>query len=274
MRMRKIARWRMGDRITTDTGPFAIVPVALLEEAAVDDRALRAWCGLASWADVTGEAHPEQADVAVRIGVSVKTLQRGIGTLIDAGWVSVSPRKFKGRKVGNDYHLLRGYKPDQSDTSDASDTDNGSDTSDRAEATPEAQPETTTGVALFPTDQGTDQVQTKRILPPVDSVFVAWKESTGRNGNTRLTPERRKRIVAALKDYPLDDVLDAVRGWRHSPFHAGQNDQQTVYNDLNHCLRDGGRIEQFRDFTRGAGPQAEDPMLASIRRIREREGRA
>ena len=81
-------------------------------------------------------------------------------------------------------------------------------------------------------------------------VFDAWVSSTGRTDRTVLDTKRRKLIDKALDAYPEQDVLDAVRGWRHSPHHCGQNDTGTVYNDLGLLLRDPGNIERFRDLER------------------------
>ena len=81
-------------------------------------------------------------------------------------------------------------------------------------------------------------------------VFAAWQTSTGRT-RTRLDKPRRALIRRALADYPVEDVLAAVDGWRHSPHHRGENDRHTVYNDLSLLLRNGEHIERFRDYTLG-----------------------
>lgn len=81
-------------------------------------------------------------------------------------------------------------------------------------------------------------------------VFEAWKQATGHTRSV-LDGKRRRVIVNALKTYPLEDVVDAVRGWKHSPHHRGQNERRTVYNELDLLLRDAARIEQFRDLERG-----------------------
>jgi len=95
---------------------------------------------------------------------------------------------------------------------------------------------------------------------PIEVVFAAWKSSTGRNDRTILDPKRRRLIVSALASYPLVDVLDAVRGWEHSPHHRGENDAGRPYNDLGLLLRDAEHIEQFRDAARG--PRRERTALA------------
>jgi hypothetical protein len=84
----------------------------------------------------------------------------------------------------------------------------------------------------------------------IRAVFDAWLASTGKTGATQLDPKRRKIITAALKAYPLQDVLDAVDGWRFSAHHRGENDRHTIYNDLSLLLRDAEKIEKFRDLKR------------------------
>lgn len=91
-------------------------------------------------------------------------------------------------------------------------------------------------------------------------VFDRWIEATGKTGATVFAAKRRRLIANALKLYPLDDVLDAVQGWRHSPHHRGENDSHTVYNDLELLLRDAQHIERFRDLNRrrnGAAPRGD-----------------
>ena len=87
--------------------------------------------------------------------------------------------------------------------------------------------------------------------PPVEVVFQAWLASTQKTARTVLDSKRRSLIERALKSHPLEDVLDAVRGWEHSPHHRGENAERKVWNDLGLLLRDAGKIEQFRDLARG-----------------------
>lgn len=114
---------------------------------------------------------------------------------------------------------------------------------------------------------------------PIAVVFDAWRQSTGKH-RAKLDPKRHKRIKAALRSYALADVLDAVRGWQHSPHHRGENDTGTVYNELDLLLRDAAHIEQFRDLWRHGPPaqisrQAQAAMRTSVAmRARTAEGRA
>ena len=88
----------------------------------------------------------------------------------------------------------------------------------------------------------------------VQDVFSAWLEVTGRDLNkTKLDSKRASRIVWALKNYPKQDVVDAVRGWRNSKFHSGANERGKVYNDLTLLLRDAQHLEEFRELERTGG---------------------
>jgi hypothetical protein len=93
--------------------------------------------------------------------------------------------------------------------------------------------------------------QEELLTTPVDLVFSAWLTSTKKTARTVLDSKRRSLITAALRTHPLDDVLDAVRGWENSPHHRGENAERKVWNDLGLLLRDAGKIEQFRDLARG-----------------------
>lgn len=113
------------------------------------------------------------------------------------------------------------------------------------EGEPPVAPDRAAGLALVPSSAS----------PPatgdaICTVFDAWVASVGRTTRTVLSPERRRLIIKQLKDYPVEDLVDAVRGWRHSAHHRGENDRSTVYNDLELLLRDAKHIEMFRDLER------------------------
>lgn len=94
--------------------------------------------------------------------------------------------------------------------------------------------------------------------PPVESeavrlddlVFTTWLASTGKSERTVFDAKRRRVVTNALRDFPLDDLLDAVDGWRFSAHHRGENRTGTVYNELTLLLRDATQIEKFRDLKR------------------------
>lgn len=101
-------------------------------------------------------------------------------------------------------------------------------------------------------------------VPPEEQVFAFWLQSTDRTGRTVLDDKRRLLIRKALKAYPLEDVLDAVDGWRFDKHHRGENDRARPYNDLSLILRDPEHIERFRDFKRSPTVLSMPARKASI----------
>ena len=91
-------------------------------------------------------------------------------------------------------------------------------------------------------------------------VFDKWIEATGKHPTrTKLDEKRRSLIRKALKTHSLEDVCDAVVGWKQEPFYCGENDRKTVYNSLKMLLRDADQIEKFRDLEREATLVIEKP---------------
>lgn len=104
--------------------------------------------------------------------------------------------------------------------------------------------------------QATESLQ-GRHMESVDVriVFDHWKRMTGKqHGNVRLSPERRRAIQARLKDgYSVKDIMRAIEGCCKSDFHMarGQYAGGKKYNDLTLILRNGSKLEGFREFADG-----------------------
>lgn len=112
------------------------------------------------------------------------------------------------------------------------------------------------GLQPLQTNPSNELTQEKQPITAVavnGDVAVVWDSYIEATGKTRahLSTARRRLISAALAAYPRDDVVAAVRGWRWSRHHCGQNDRGTVYNDIELLLRDAKHIEQFRDWELG-----------------------
>jgi hypothetical protein len=138
-------------------------------------------------------------------------------------------------------------------------------------ATPPATDQTVVHGEVEPT---TPVVEQARPIDDITHVFRTWQEAT-RKHRAQLDPKRRRRIKAALAQYPLQDVLDAVRGWQHSPHHCGQNNTATVYNDLDLLLRDAEHLERFRDLWRdGPAPVVSKQTAQAIRTSQAMRARA
>ena len=108
--------------------------------------------------------------------------------------------------------------------------------------------------------------QIEEVVDEVRIVFDAWVEATAKDPDrTRLDQKRRRTISRALEAHPVEDVLDAVVGWRHEPFYCGENDRGRAFNDLGLLLRDAEHVERFRDLARQEATKVE-PVNPNERR--------
>lgn len=85
----------------------------------------------------------------------------------------------------------------------------------------------------------------------VRKVFSHWVRATGKQANVKLTPERRQKIQARLRDgYTLLDMTEAIDGCAGSDFHMARGEYAggTKYDDLTLILRNGSKLEWFRDM--------------------------
>jgi hypothetical protein len=91
---------------------------------------------------------------------------------------------------------------------------------------------------------------TREVAEVAERVLAAWVEATNRDAaRTRLNAKRVKVVERRLKEgYTEDDLVAAVRGIALSPWHRGENPDRKRYDDMELALRDGGRVEQFRDL--------------------------
>lgn len=79
----------------------------------------------------------------------------------------------------------------------------------------------------------------------VENIFAYWQTILN-HPNAKLTRERRKVIEVRLRDgYTVDQLRSSIDGCRASPYHMGQNEQGTVYDELTLIFRNGSKVEQF-----------------------------
>jgi len=100
----------------------------------------------------------------------------------------------------------------------------------------------------------------------VEDVFNYWVTAMGKATSTKLNPKRTKLIKARLKDgYSTDDIKKAVDGCKNSPFHMGDNDNGSKYNDIDLICRDGSKVESFIDAnSRTPAPNNSGPSLMGL----------
>ena len=92
----------------SDTGPFVVVPVWVLDLPITDGAKLQ-YAVLSGYADNgTGECWPSRTTLASRLGVKVDTVDRRNRELVEAGALVVEPRRSNdGDQLSNRYQVLR-----------------------------------------------------------------------------------------------------------------------------------------------------------------------
>jgi hypothetical protein len=84
----------------------------------------------------------------------------------------------------------------------------------------------------------------------VHRVFNHWKQTMKKPAQTRLTPERREKIKARLKNYSVEHLCRAIDGCAGSDFHMGREmgRHDRVFNELTLILRSDSKMEEFANM--------------------------
>ena len=94
---------------------------------------------------------------------------------------------------------------------------------------------------------------------PISVVFKFWQEHLGHTG-CKFDRKRQTILRRALKDFPVDDCLDVVRGCKISEWHYKKYDGiQTIFRDVE-------TIEKHRDRWRNRGSNGTDERLKKLQR--------
>jgi len=78
-------------RVTSDVGPFSIIPEWVLD-AEISDRAVRLYVLLGRYADANGSSYPGRGTLAKRLGCSVDSVDRAARELVIAGALEKTSR--------------------------------------------------------------------------------------------------------------------------------------------------------------------------------------
>lgn len=97
---------------------------------------------------------------------------------------------------------------------------------------------------------------------PIEHIFERWKATMG-HPRARLDKERIKAIREMLTvGYSVEDLELAIFGCSVSPWHQGQNDRATVFDDITLICRDAKHVDKFIAL-------AEQAMAKSMRKAIE-----
>lgn len=86
-------------------------------------------------------------------------------------------------------------------------------------------------------------------------IYAYWLRATKRApGACKFTTERRRHVTARLRDgYSIEKIKRAIDACAASPFHQGDNDRNTRYDDLINICRNATRLEQLCESATGLG---------------------
>lgn len=79
----------------------------------------------------------------------------------------------------------------------------------------------------------------------IQQVFDYWLLTMNKQKRAILSAERKNLIGAAIHDYGIETVMEAIRGCSLSSFHMGGNKQRKRYDSLELILRNTEKIEYF-----------------------------
>lgn len=80
----------------------------------------------------------------------------------------------------------------------------------------------------------------------IKEIFDYWKQAMGKPRSV-LDSKRSRDIGWAIAVYGMDGAREAIDGCKASPFHMGENDRNTCYNDVTLIFRDAERVERFHE---------------------------
>lgn len=79
----------------------------------------------------------------------------------------------------------------------------------------------------------------------IHEIFTYWQTRLN-HPRSDLTGKRKSAISARLNQgYTVEEIKQAIDGCASSPYHMGDNDQRTVYDDLTLICRDDGKLQMF-----------------------------
>lgn len=201
------------DQIRNQFGQFAQIPEDLVKDPALSDRAIRVYALLWVYSSRGGrDAFPGRRTLAVDLGVSLSTVDRGIGELVRRGAITVEERYDGDRQTSNVYTIIAPLPPRQI-------TPEVIHRGRKFEAPPAANLKPSGAANLKPQEQEPEEQEISSPVPYVSTDPDALAAGTG----PRVTPA----TVSATYGKPLNpaDVFAAVGDWLPTTFDDEQLQQ-------------------------------------------------
>ena len=115
-------------------------------------------------------------------------------------------------------------------------------------------------------ENATEEEKELQFTSSAKIVLSAWVESTGRDqSKVKLNAKRLAAVKARLREgYSVGDLCAAARGISVSAWHQGDNPEGKKYDDLLVAIRDGDRVEKFRDLWEQGGDKPKRSAVDTV----------
>lgn len=200
--------------VRSDLGPFAIVPEWILD-ADVSDRALRLYAVLGRYANENRQSFPSRRTLAARLRCSVKTVDRTLSELEQAGALTVERRRDEEGDNATNLYTLRFAPPGVIDDAPGRVTDDapGGDTDDaqnesQVEREPDEREQTLPPATVSAVGATYDPLKGARIAGR-DLPWDALAEETEATGE--IHGSRMKRALASIRAEAWNDVRPTLQ---------------------------------------------------------------
>lgn len=190
---------------------------------------------LCNYANENGQCYPSRETIAKKTSLSIRTVQTHLNWLAENGYIKWEQQRIKDKQAPNVYQLIRVTQSVNLAPSITLQSAN--------DDIPECNSRHFQGATVALNTKEENQRRTK---DKVREIFEFWKTTMNLNGGTLLTPKREKVIKDRLgQGYTVARLKNAILGNHASAYHQGQNDSQTVYNDIELICRSGEKVEFF-----------------------------
>jgi len=98
-------------------------------------------------------------------------------------------------------------------------------------------------------------------------IFGYWKEAWGKNEQAKLTPKRKKAVLARLKEgYTVDQIKLAIYGCSVTPHNNGTDPKGDgrIYDCLELICRSGDNVERFAGNASAIAPPAQQKQSDAV----------
>lgn len=122
--------------------------------------------------------------------------------------------------------------------------------------------------------KGSDTSASPPLPNPVQQVFGHWQVEWN-HPNAKLDQKRQKRIEARLKDFTVEQLRDAITGYKHSPWHTGTDPKGNgvVYDGIETLLQDTAHVETgLRLLAHPPRPPPKLDQLSPVERVLRANG--